>query len=95
MSFRSLVFLAAASVLGATSLLGAACGGAPTPVTPQGDCPKLPNCGQCASQGGCGFCDGQCMAVGSTACASGKWAKSPDQCPMPSATPATPAAPAH
>lgn len=84
MNLRNFVFLAAA-------LMSAACGSPPDPYNAQSDCPKQPNCGQCASRGGCGFCDGQCLAVGAPACTSGKWAKSPDQCPVPGATPATPA----
>jgi hypothetical protein len=61
-------------------LAPAAC--APAPFDPGNDCPKEPNCGQCTSRGGCGWCGDQCMAVGAAACTSA-WAKTPDVCPEP------------
>lgn len=57
---------------------------APAPFDPGNDCPKEPNCGQCASRGGCGWCGDQCMAVGAAACKA-TWAKTPDACPEPAA----------
>ncbi|AUX43569.1 uncharacterized protein SOCE26_050190 [Sorangium cellulosum] len=76
MSIRHVVFLSIA-------LAQAACPPPPVP-EPRRDCPKEPNCGQCASQGGCGWCDGQCIALGITACESP--ATSPDMCPPPVVT---------
>ena len=70
-------------MLVALVLASSAC--SPAPFNPGNDCPKEPNCGQCTSHGGCGFCGGQCLAVGATECPSG-WAKAPDMCPEPEAT---------
>jgi hypothetical protein len=65
-----------------TFLLAPAACSAPPPFEAQGDCPKEPNCGQCASRGGCGWCGDQCMAVGAAACSS-DWIKTPGECPEP------------
>jgi hypothetical protein len=61
-------------------------GCSPRPFEAIGDCPKKPNCGQCTSQGGCGWCGDQCMAVPTTACSS-TLINSSDLCaPPPSGT---------
>jgi hypothetical protein len=64
-------------------LVALALGGcSPPPFNAGTDCPKQPNCGQCASRGGCGWCGDQCMAMGSAACSSA-WVSSPDMCTAP------------
>lgn len=65
-----------------TMVLASAACSPPPPYNPQSDCPKEPNCGQCTSRGGCGWCGDQCMEVGAAACTSA-WVKTPDACTEP------------
>lgn len=80
-------------VMAALSLIGCQ---TPSPYDPGMECPRLENCGQCASRGGCTWCGdttdgsrGLCMAIGRSECGSPNvLSKTPDQCaPPPSGTP--------
>jgi len=66
------------------SALGLAGCPSPPPFDPGSECPKLPNCGQCASRGGCAWCGNQCVAVGHTSC-TGAPVTTPGNCPPPAA----------
>lgn len=59
----------------------------PKPFVPDDNCSSLPNCGQCASRGGCSWCGDRCLAVDKNECPSG-WIKTPDACPPPQPPPA-------
>ncbi|MBI5517344.1 MAG: hypothetical protein HY909_26460 [Deltaproteobacteria bacterium] len=70
------------------------------PSAPSGTCGRATTCSACASQDGCGWCNGQCLSgtqAGGGACtsAAGNWAWVPSQCagataPRPPATPQPP-----
>lgn len=75
-------------VVAALSLIGCQ---TPSPYDPGMECPRLENCGQCASRGGCTWCGdttdgsrGLCMAIGRSECGSPNvLSKTPDQCALP------------
>ncbi len=72
------IFLVAVWLLGASG-----CASLPA-FEPSKDCGRIPYCGQCASRGGCGWCDGRCMAVARAQCSTPEsFCRTPDLCPAP------------